>query len=89
VVLGALGDRGPECATALAEAAGRLLMTRDRAPGPHLLLSQVRHGMETPFRQLWRQFVDRVCSRSWHGLWYTIHLKVLFYNLVQAGVVTI
>ncbi len=89
VVLGDLGSRGPECATALAEGAGMLLITRDRAPGRQFLLSQVRPASETTFSQLWRQFVDRVLSRSWRGLWNTIQLKVLFYNLVPAGIVTL
>jgi len=88
-VLGDLGYRGPECATALAEDAGMLLITRDRAPEQKFLLSQVRQAIETTFSQLWRQFVDRVFSRSWHGLWNTIQLKVLFYDLVHAGVVSV
>jgi transposase len=89
VTLGDLGYRGPECATSLAEDAGMLLITRDRAPEQKFLLSQVRQGVETTFSQLWRQFVDRVFSRSWRGLWNTIQLKVLFYNLVHAGVVSV
>jgi Transposase DDE domain len=89
VTLGDLGYRGPECATALAEDAGMLLITRDRAPEHKFLLSQVRQGIETTFSQLWRLFVDRVFSRSWRGLWNTIQLKVLFYNLVHAGILTV
>ena len=27
---------------------------------------------------------DRVLSRSWHGLWNTIKLKLLYYNLLHA-----
>jgi transposase len=88
-ILGDLGYRGPECATSLAEEAEMLLITRDRAPAHQFVLSQVRQGIETTFSQLWRQFVDRVFSRSWRGLWNTIQLKVLFYNLVHAGVVTV
>jgi transposase len=89
VVLGDLGYRGPECATALAEEAAMLLLTRDRVPEQRFLLSQVRQAIETTFSQLWRQFIDRVFSRSWRGLWNTIQLKVLFYNLVHAGVVSV
>ncbi len=57
-----------------------LLLTRDRAPEHKFLLSQVRQGIETTFGQLWWQFVDRVFSRSWRGLWNLMQLKVLFYG---------
>lgn len=86
VTLGDLGYRGPECATSLADDAEMLLITRDRAPEHPFVLSQVRQQIETTFSQLWRKFVDRVFSRSWHGLWNTLQLKVLFYNLVLARV---
>ncbi|HKA55188.1 MAG TPA: transposase, partial [Candidatus Binatia bacterium] len=86
---GDLGYRGPECAGSLAAEAQMLLITRDRAPEHKFVLSQVRQGIETTFSQLWWQFVDRVFSRSWRGLWNTIQLKVLFYNLVHAGVLTV
>jgi hypothetical protein len=89
VTLGDLGYRGPECANHLAEEAAMLLITRDRAPEHKFLLSQVRQGIETTFSQLWQQFVDRIFSRSWRGLCNTIQLKVLFYNLVHAGVLTV
>lgn len=89
VTLGDLGYRGPECATTLAEDAEMLLITRDRAPEHKFVLSQVRQGIETTFSQLWWKFVDRVFSRSWRGLWNTIQLKVLFYNLGHAGVLTV
>ena len=65
-----------------------LLITRDRAPAQKFLLSQVRQGIETTFSQLWWKFLDRVFSRSWRGLWNTIQLKVLFYNLLHAGVLS-
>lgn len=89
VTLGDLGYRGTECATSLAEEAEMLLITQDRAPEYKFVLSQVRQGIETTFSQLWWRFVDRVFSRSWQGLWNTIQLKVLFYNLVHAGVLTV
>jgi hypothetical protein len=88
VTRGDLGYRGPACATTLAADAAMLLMTRDRAPEHKFVLSPVRQGIETTFRQLWWKFVDRVFSRSWQGLGNTIQLKVLFYNLVHAGVLT-
>jgi transposase len=89
VLLGDLGSRGPECATRLAEEADLLLITRDRVPAHHFLLSQLRQGIETTFSQLWRKFVDRVFSRSWHGLWNTLQLKGLSYNLVHAGLLSV
>jgi len=88
VVIGDLGYRGPECAAALADEAELLLITRADAPDRKFLLSQVRQGVETMFSQWWHQFIDRVFSRSWNGLWNTIKLKVLRYNLVHAGVLS-
>ena len=88
VTLGDLGYRGPECAMGLAEEAAMLLITRDQAPAHRFVLSQVRQQVETTFSQLWRQFVDRVFSRSWTGLWNTLQLKVLYYNLRHAGVLS-
>jgi hypothetical protein len=37
----------------------------------------------------WFKFIDRVFSSSWLGLWNTLQLKVLFYNLRLAGVVSV
>jgi transposase len=88
ITLGDLGYRGPQCATALAEEAQMLLITRDQAPAHRFLLSQIRQQVETTFSQLWRKFVDRVFSRSWTGLWNTLQLKVLYYNLCHAGVLS-
>lgn len=88
VTLGDLGYRGPECAADLAADADMLLITRDQAPAHRFVLSQVRQRVETTFSQLWWKFIDRVFSRSWHGLWNTIQLKVLYYNLRHAGLVS-
>src|SRR4029453_992537 len=88
VLLGDLGYRGPECARRVAEEAELLLIPRDQAPVHKFVLSQVRQQIETTFSQLWRKFVDRVFSRSWHGLWNTLQLKVLYYNLVHAGILS-
>ncbi len=86
VAIGDLGYRGAECATAMMKENDALLITRDIAPTHKFLLSQVRQGVETMFSQWWHRFIDRVFSRSWHGLWNTLKLKVLHYNLVHAGV---
>jgi transposase len=88
VTLGDLGYRGPECAADLAEDAEMVLSTRDQAPTHRFVLSQVRQQSETPFSQLWWKFVDRVFSRSWSGLWNTLQLKVLYYNLRHAGILS-
>ncbi len=89
VLLGDLGYRGAEYATCVAEEAEVLLITRDQVPTHKVLLSQVRQQIETTLSQLWRKFVDRVFSRSWHGLWHTLQLKVLYYNLLHAGIVSV
>jgi Transposase DDE domain len=86
VTLGDLGYRGQQRAAEWAEEADMLVLTRADAPEHQFLLAQVRQAIETSFSQLWYKFVDRVFSRSWRGLWNTIQLKVLHYNLRQAGV---
>jgi hypothetical protein len=88
VTLGDLGYRGPECAADLAEEADMVLITRDQAPAHRFVLTQVRQPVETTFSQLWRKFIERVFSRSWTGLWNTLQLKVLYYNLRHAGVLS-
>jgi len=88
VLLGDLGYRG-QPAQLQAEESDLLLMMRKDAPERKFLLSQVRQAIETGFSQLWHQFIDRVLSRSCNGLWNTIKLKVLFYNIRHAGVVSV
>ena len=89
VVLGDLGYRGEASRDRLLEEADLLLLTRADAPERKRLLSQIRQAIETCFSQLWYKFIDRVFSRSWHGLWNTVRLKLLFYNLCHAGVVSL
>lgn len=89
ITLGDLGYRGEKPATLLAEEAEMLLLTRQDAPQHKFLLSQVRQAIETSFSQLWYKFIDRVFSRSWQGLWNTIKLKVIHYNLCHAGAISI
>jgi hypothetical protein len=88
VTLGDLGYRGQQRAEEWAEEAGMLVLTRADAPEKKCLLAQVRQAMETTLSQLWYRFLDRVFSRSWRGLWNTVPLKVLHYNLRHAGVLT-
>ena len=67
-----------------------LLISRsEAAPRWKFLLSQLRQRIETAFSLLWNRFIDRVFSRSWNGLWNTIQLKVLHYNLCHAGALSI
>ena len=89
VTLGDLGYRGKQRAEEWAEEAGMLVLTRADAPEKKSLLAQVRQGIETSFSQLWHRFLDRVFSRSWRGLWNTVQLKVIHYNLCQAGVLSV
>jgi Transposase DDE domain len=89
VTLGDLGYRGKQRTEEWAEEAGLPVLTRADAPEQKYLLAQVRQAIETSFSQLWYKFMDRVFSRSWHGLWHTVPLKVLHYNLCQAGVLSV
>jgi hypothetical protein len=88
ILIGDLGYRGKPAAELMAQEAEVLLITRHDAPAQKKLLSQVRQAIESSFSQLWHRFIDRVFSRSWNGLWNTIKLKVLFYNIRHAGVVS-
>lgn len=49
---------------------------------------QIRKRIETTFSQLWRQWLDRVFSRSFAGLWSTLLLKMVHHNLRIAKVLT-
>lgn len=88
VVLADLGYDGPQLAALLAEQNELLLITRRDVPEKRELHSSVRQGIETLFSQLWHRFIDRVFSRSWRGLWNTIKLKLLSYNLRHCGIVS-
>lgn len=92
-VLADLGYRGDEFTASLdAEAEVLLLTPADggaRKSARRALLSSVRERVETALSQLWGRFVDRVFSRSWAGLWSTIKLKMLHYNLVHAGILSV
>jgi hypothetical protein len=88
LVLGDLGYTGEELPRKLAEECDLLLLTRADVPKQRELHSSVRQGIETLFSQLWHKFIDRVLSRSWQGLWNTIRLHLLHYNLRYAGVIS-
>jgi hypothetical protein len=72
----------------LIEEVDMLMLTRADATDRKKLLSQIRQQVETTFSQLWLKFIDHVFFRSWLGLWNTLQLKVLFYNLCHAGVIS-
>jgi IS5 family transposase len=88
VTLGDLGYRGRQRADEWAEEAEMLVLTRADAPERKGLLTQVRQAIETSLSQLWYKFLDRIFSRSWRGLWNTVQLKVIHYNLCHAGVLS-
>lgn len=85
-----LGYRGRQLEQHLAAEAQLALLTPASAgdnPRQRALISSVRERVETAFSALWARFVDRVHSRSWEGLWSTIKLTLLHYNLCQAGLI--
>ena len=88
ITLGDLGYRGKQRAGEWAEEAEMFVLTRAEAPEKKCLLAQVRQAMETSLSQLWYKFIDRVFSRSWRGLWNTVQLKVIHYNLRHAGLLS-
>ena len=81
IMLADLGYRGDIPAQLLADEADMLLIRRSDAPAQRELISSVRQKIETLFSQLANAFIDKVFSRSWRGLWNTIKLKMLNYNL--------
>lgn len=90
VTLADLGYPGEAFEAELLEESGMLLITPRHAGAKgtprRALISGLRERIETTFSSLWSQFVDRVFSRSWNGLWNTIKLKLLYYNLRQVGI---
>jgi hypothetical protein len=89
VALGDFGYRGAEVAATLAEQCDLLLITTADAGSHRALISSLRERVETVFSELWSLFVDRVYSRSWRGLWNTIKLKLLSYNLRHAHILSV
>jgi IS5 family transposase len=88
LALADLGYRSEELAETLMEEADLVLLTpasvAKDAP-QRALISSIRERVETTFSALWERMVDRVRSRSWEGLWCTLKLKMLHYNLGLAG----
>jgi hypothetical protein len=92
-VLADMGYTGEALAVSLSAEAEVLLLTVADGGSPksqrRALLSSVRERIETSFSQLWTRFIDRVYSRSWNGLWSTVKLKMLHYNLCHAGILSV
>ena len=86
--LGDHGYGGADFQAELAEETGLLLITPKDAGERRAVISTVRERIETVFSQLWARFIDRIHSRSWLGLWNTVKLKLLHYNLVTSGLLT-
>ena len=82
-VIGDLGYRGEKLQTQLFEENNCLLITKQDAKQRNRRLPPVRQRIEAGFSILWHHFIDRVFSRSWIGLWNTILLKLLFFNLFR------
>ncbi len=97
IVLGDLGyrSRADWLGETLAEEADMLLIhpadagDKTKVDGKinskRALVSSVRERVETSFSGLWDRFIDRNLSRSWQGLWNTLKLKMLHFNLCRAG----
>lgn len=96
ILLGDLGYRSKAdwLGETLAEDADMLLIhpadAGDKSQGEGVnarraLISSVRERVETSFSGLWQRFIDRTLSRSWQGLWSTLKLKMLHFNLCQAS----
>jgi len=90
VTLADLGYRGKDFSLALFEDTNMLIITRADTPDilQKQLISRVRQPIESFFSQLWRRFIDRVFARSFTGLWTSLKLLLLFYNLSLAGVIS-
>ena len=86
LAIGDLGYRSQPLRDALKEVGMGLLTPATVPKRLKLYLSQKRERIETAFSNLWDRFIDRVKSRSWAGLWNTILLKILHYNLCQAKI---
>jgi hypothetical protein len=88
ILLADLGYRdAKELEPQLMQEYGLVLVTPAHAPkAQRALISSVRERIETVFSCLWHRFVDRVFSRSFEGLWIAVKVKMLHYNLCQAGI---
>jgi hypothetical protein len=87
-VLGDMGYRDKALRAELEAEYGVVLIDPKLAGDKRALISSLRERIETTNSGLWSRFVDRVFSRSFAGLWSVIKLKMLHYNLCQAGLLS-
>jgi hypothetical protein len=88
VLLGDQGYSGEETFDWLYDEAQALRVMPSDEDEPGLsTISQVRQRIESSFSSLWRRFADRVYSRSWRGLWTSLLLKILDFNMERAGII--
>jgi hypothetical protein len=88
VLLGDQGYSGGETFDWLYEEAQALrVMLSDEDKEGLSAISQVRQRIDSSFSSLWRRFADRVYSRSWQGLWTSLLVKILGFNMERAGIV--
>ncbi|MGI8884104.1 MAG: transposase [Pyrinomonadaceae bacterium] len=85
-----LGCRRTTFQTEMYEEEGVLFLTRADITCQKLkiLHSTIRERVEGIFSSLWERFATRVYSRSWHGLWNTLKLKMLDYKLWFANLIS-
>jgi len=87
VLLADEGYRGSDLFDRLYEEVQVLrVMPSDGSSEGHSAISRARQQAESSFSGLWRRFSNRVYARSWHGLWTSLLLKMLYFNLEQAGI---
>jgi hypothetical protein len=88
VLLGDQGYSGDDTFDWLYDEAQTLrVMPSDEGESGLSTVSQVRQRIESSFSSLWRRFVDRVYARSWSGLWTSLLLKTLHFNMERAGLI--
>lgn len=85
-----LGYRGARFQLEIYEEEGVLFLTRADIESQKLkiLHSTIRQRVEGIFSSLWERFATRVYSRSWHGLWNTLKLKLLDYKMCFAKLIS-
>jgi hypothetical protein len=90
LVIADLGYRGIKFQTQMYEEEGILFITRADIESSSLKIthSSIRERVEGIFSSLWERFATRVYSRSWHGLWNTLKLKMLDYKLCFANLIS-
>ena len=85
IVLCDMGYQDKDLRAELEAEYGLTIIDPKQAGDKRALISSLRERIETTNSGLWNRFVDRVFSRSFAGLWSVIKLKMLHFNLCQAG----